>query len=384
MKQNLTPISGFAGFSHLVTGLFQVQNVTRLDHLVFRGNAGLDRTHVFFQRWPRRWQASRQGSIVSKKDCSRSTPYSSASVSTHHAAQHVQLKIDAGIDVYFCDPHSPWQRPSNENTDCCGSTSEGAQTCPVGPDTSSTPSSLPSTPDLARASAGAHPPRSTNNSYPHHQKPVLHGRPEPAQYTSLRLTEHLALEEILPSIGSIGDPTTSLDGVDQRSLQGRVHPHHRLPRRPLQEHRRGRVRHRRLGRLVPTTEGCTRHWGTSHWSSTSKPTTLPSTESRTPYRNGREPWTLQFHSQCLLWMGWMRTSTLPILQPQKAHQHSDSPRPIPPIHGSRLSQTHSRLWIERHLGGLIRRDRDDVGNDAAETPSHQHQEQQGAYDRDDP
>ena len=31
-------------------------------------------------------------------------------------AQHVQLKIDAGIGVYFCDPHSPWQRPSNENT----------------------------------------------------------------------------------------------------------------------------------------------------------------------------------------------------------------------------------------------------------------------------
>jgi IS30 family transposase len=31
-------------------------------------------------------------------------------------AQHVQLKIDAGLGVYFCDPHSPWQRPSNENT----------------------------------------------------------------------------------------------------------------------------------------------------------------------------------------------------------------------------------------------------------------------------
>ena len=31
-------------------------------------------------------------------------------------AQHVQLKIDAGIALYFCDPHSPWQRPSNENT----------------------------------------------------------------------------------------------------------------------------------------------------------------------------------------------------------------------------------------------------------------------------
>jgi IS30 family transposase len=31
-------------------------------------------------------------------------------------AQHAQLRIDADIDVYFCDPHSPWQRGSNENT----------------------------------------------------------------------------------------------------------------------------------------------------------------------------------------------------------------------------------------------------------------------------
>ena len=31
-------------------------------------------------------------------------------------AQHVRLKIDTGLNVYFCDPHSPWQRGANENT----------------------------------------------------------------------------------------------------------------------------------------------------------------------------------------------------------------------------------------------------------------------------
>lgn len=31
-------------------------------------------------------------------------------------AQHAQLRVDADINVYFCDPHSPWQRGSNENT----------------------------------------------------------------------------------------------------------------------------------------------------------------------------------------------------------------------------------------------------------------------------
>ena len=114
------------------------------------------------------------------------------------------------------------------------------------------------------------------------------------KYTSIRFTEDLELEEIAPSIGTVGN---AYDNALMESLIGLFKTEAItttvFSRRPLQDPRRPRVRDRRLGRLVEPPPPARHAWNDHPERARASPLRSPRPRAACCIRSGREPVTVQ-------------------------------------------------------------------------------------------
>ena len=121
-------------------------------------------------------------------------------------AAHRTFSIATGVQVYFCDPRSPWQRGTNEKTNGLL-----RQYFPKGTDLNRHSAS-----DIAAVAATLNrrprktlgwrtPSEASTNCYSPTSEDVLRRPLETGQYLSIRYTDRLADAGIDPSVGSIGD-----------------------------------------------------------------------------------------------------------------------------------------------------------------------------------
>ena len=89
-------------------------------------------------------------------------------------SNHIQIAAATNLEVYFCDPRSPWsEAPTKTPTACCASTSPRAPTCVHGVGYFDFVAAN-STTDPANDSTGAPPPK-PSTTYCHNRsiQPVL-------------------------------------------------------------------------------------------------------------------------------------------------------------------------------------------------------------------
>jgi IS30 family transposase len=133
-------------------------------------------------------------------------------------AQHARLHIDTGLEIYFCDPQSPWQRGTNENTNGLL-----RQYFPKGTDLSwHTSAEL----DAVAHAVNTRPRKTLGWKTPAEALDqlladvyirVLRRPVESAQHVSIKYTERLAEAGIKPSVSSVGD---SYDNALAETING--------------------------------------------------------------------------------------------------------------------------------------------------------------------